>query len=138
MKSPVFSLTTVARACAALALAAVTTACLSNPAKQPSLKPLNDPTRANTIDHLVPARDSVGRQPETFSWTAVAGADEYSVGIWNEVDMLMWRQNHIPTNSVKPADLKLEPGTYLWTISALRGGEQIGESGLAAFVIKTE
>ena len=128
----------IARLSLSLALGALTAGCLSNGIKVKGSGVLDDPTRASQIEHVVPARDSIGRQPETFQWTAVQGADEYSVGIWNEVDMLMWRQNHIPTNSVKPTDLKLEPGTYLWTISALRGGEQIGESGLAAFVIKTE
>jgi hypothetical protein len=109
-------------------------ACASN-----GLKPVQDSTRAQVIDHLVPARDSMGRLPAQFSWTAVQGADEYSVGIWNEVDMLMWRLDHIPgTSTPRPEDLKLEPGTYLWSISALRGGQQIAESGLAAFVVRDD
>src|SRR5580765_6495577 len=52
------------------------------------------------LDHVMPARDSVGSAPKTFSWTAVQGADSYSIGVWNEVDVLVWRQNNIPTNSV--------------------------------------
>ena len=104
-----------------------------------NLKPVQDSTRASVIDHLVPARDSQGRMPTQFSWTAVAGAEEYSVGIWNEVDMLMWRVDHVPGASTpRPDDLKLEPGTYFWSISALRGGQQIAESGLAAFVVRDD
>ncbi len=103
------------------------------------LKPLQDSTRAQLIYHLIPARDSMGRIPTQFSWTAVTAADEYSVGIWNEVDMLIWRLNHIPgTSTPRPEDLKLEPGTYFWSISALRGGQQIAESGLAAFVVRDD
>jgi hypothetical protein len=103
------------------------------------VKPVQDSTRSAVIDHLIPARDSQGRVPSQFSWTAVAGAEEYSVGIWNEVDMLMWRVDHVPgTSTPRPEDLKLEPGTYLWAISALRGGQQIAESGLAAFVIRDD
>lgn len=91
---------------------------------------------APRLDHLIPARDSQGSQPTRFEWTAVPNADSYSIGVWNEVDMLIWRKDHIPTNSFVPTDLKLEPGTYFWTISALREGEEITTSGLAAFVIR--
>src|SRR5204863_9875500 len=54
---------------------------------------------APRLDHIMPARDSQGRLPSRFEWTAVAGADSYSIGIWNEVDMLVWRMDGIPTNS---------------------------------------
>ena len=33
-------------------------------------------------------------------------------------------------------DVPLEPGTYFWSISALREDNQIAESGLAAFVVR--
>jgi hypothetical protein len=89
------------------------------------------------LDHLIPARDSQGSLPSRFEWTAVPGADSYSVGIWNEVDMLVWRLDNIPTNSFdRPDSLRLEPGTYFWTISALRSGEELTSSGLSAFVVR--
>ncbi len=93
--------------------------------------------RAPKLDHLIPARDSQGSLPKRFEWTAVPGADSYSVGIWNEVDMLLWKRSNIPTNFITQLDdLKLDPGTYFWTISAVRDGEEITSSGLAAFVIR--
>lgn len=91
---------------------------------------------APRLDHLIPARDSQGSLPTRFEWTAVPGAQSYSVGIWNEVDMLIWRVNDIATNALVPTDLKLEPGTYFWTISAIRDGEEIAASGLSAFVVR--
>jgi len=101
------------------------------------LTPVQDTTRAQRLDHLTPRRDFVGPAPTTFEWTAVPGADSYSVGIWNEVDQMMWRQNDIVgTSVVRPAEVRLEPGTYFWTVSALRGGQQIAESGLSAFVVQ--
>jgi hypothetical protein len=94
--------------------------------------------RNQRLDHVAPARDSVGSAPKTFSWTAFQGADSYSIGVWNEVDVLVWRQNNIPTNSVtRPDDVPLEPGTYFWSISALRNGEELADSGLSAFVVRT-
>jgi hypothetical protein len=101
------------------------------------LTPVQDSTRAQRLDHVMPARDFVGPAPTTFEWTPVAGADSYSVGIWNEVDMIVWRQNNITgTSVVRPADVRLEPGTYFWMVSALRGDDQIAESGLSAFVVR--
>jgi len=93
---------------------------------------------SHRLDHVMPARDSVGSAPKTFSWTVVQGADSYSIGVWNEVDVLVWRQNNIPTNSVtRPDDVPLEPGTYFWSVSALSNGEEVADSGLSAFVVRT-
>jgi hypothetical protein len=90
------------------------------------------------IDHVSPARDSIIRAASRFAWTPIQGADSYSIGIWNEVDVLVWRQNNVPTTSVTmPADVQLEPGTYFWSVSALRNGQEVADSGLAAFVVRT-
>lgn len=89
------------------------------------------------IQHEVPRRDFVGPQPDRFAWSAVPGADRYAIGLWNEVDRLLWRQDDLATNSVpRPAELDLEEGTYFWTVSALKDGREIGKSGLAAFVVE--
>ena len=92
--------------------------------------------RAPRLDHIMPARDSQGSLPKRFEWTAVPGADSYSIGIWNEIDMMIWRKDQIPTNYFEPTDLRLDPGTYFWTISALKGGDEIAASGLSAFVVR--
>ena len=93
---------------------------------------------APKLDHVIPARDSQGSQPARFEWTSVPQADSYSIGIWNEVDMLLWRMNNITgTEYVRPTELRLEPGTYMWSVSAVRDGQEIAQSGLAAFVVRT-
>jgi hypothetical protein len=89
------------------------------------------------LDHVSPARDSVGPSPTRFAWTAVKGADNYAMGIWSEADVLVWRADGVKGTSVSvPAGLTFPPGTYFWTISALRGTEQIADSGIAAFVVR--
>jgi hypothetical protein len=94
--------------------------------------------RRQTIQHLTPARDSVGPAPSRFTWSPIKEAESYSIGVWNEVDVLLWRQNNIKEPSiVRPDDFPLEPGTYMWSVSALRQGEEIADSGLAAFVVRT-
>jgi len=91
---------------------------------------------APRLDHLIPARDSQGSLPTRFEWTPVPGAESYTIGVWNEIDMMVWRKDAIATSSYSPTDLRLDPGTYFWTISAIRGGEEITASGLSAFVVR--
>jgi hypothetical protein len=95
------------------------------------------PQQAQVIQHLVPKRDSVGGVPPRFEWSKVANADRYTFGLWNEVDVMVWRQTGITTNSVEwPKELDVEPGTYYWSVAALRDDRPIAESGLSAFVIR--
>jgi hypothetical protein len=131
----------------ALAVVSLGVACTHNPpGVDPSVRGAGAIQRqiaggaatAPRLDHVIPARDSQGSLPSRFEWTAVPGADSYSVGIWNEVDVMVWRADHIPTNSFeRPDSLRLDPGTYFWSISALRNGDEIASSGLAAFVVRS-
>ena len=92
--------------------------------------------RMPNIEHVSPARDAVGTAPARFEWTAAAGAEEYALGVWDDVDRLMWRSDHIPTTSVVvPKEVQLEFGTYYWSVTALREGRPIAESGRSAFVV---
>jgi hypothetical protein len=129
------------RSVAAVAFAALAVSCAhSGTSRQTTPAAATDASRAGSrrLDHIMPARDSVGRAPKTFTWTAVQGADSYSIGVWNEVDVMIWRQNNIPTTSVDwPDDMTLEPGTYFWSVSALSNGEEVADSGLSAFVVRT-
>jgi hypothetical protein len=89
------------------------------------------------IDHLTPRRDSVGPIPDLFSWTPVAGATRYALRLWNDVDRLEWRRDDISEARVaRPDELRLEPGTYFWSVTAFRGDEPVAESGRAAFVVR--
>ena len=90
-----------------------------------------------TIEHVTPARDSVGPAPKRFEWTPVKGAESYAIGVWSEVDVLWWRADNIPTNSVAwGGERPLEPGTYFWSVTAVRGDRAIADSGLAGFVVR--
>jgi len=135
------SLRCLASGVAAIGLAVGVVSCPHPTASQPATPPQSAAQRASApqrLDHVSPARDSIGSAPKMFSWTAVPGADSYSIGVWNEIDMLVWRQNDIPATSVtRPDDVALEPGTYFWSVSALRNGEELADSGLSAFVVRT-
>lgn len=120
------------------AMLAASVACLPPASRRQDSAASAPGQQPQNVNHLVPPRDFVGPAPKEFRWTAIPGADSYSIGIYNEVDMMIWRMNNVPTTSVaRPDDLTLEPGTYFWLVSALKDGEQIAESGLAAFVVRT-
>jgi len=88
------------------------------------------------VDPLVPAPDSVGPAPKNFSWRPVPGAAFYAVGVWNESDALVWRMDDITATSTPiPDDFMFEPGTYFWSVVAIRDGQQIATSGHTAFVV---
>jgi hypothetical protein len=92
-----------------------------------------------TIDHVSPRRDASGDVPARFEWTRVDGAEHYTIGLWNEVDTMVWRHSGIAGTSVPwPPGLEAEPGTYYWSVAAIRDGRPIAESGLAAFIIRTD
>jgi hypothetical protein len=115
------------------------TACSQATSGQPSRQVREAGTTVQqllTIDPVVPRRDFTGAPPDHFEWTAVKGADHYAIGVFNEVDVILWRNDDVPTNSIPwPAGLKLDGGTYFWSVSALQGERTIGDSGRTAFVI---
>src|SRR5262245_18505644 len=66
---------------AAMAVCSIAAACtqpMTSAAKSPSPARSQDDSRGRVIDHLSPARDSMGSAPTRFSWTAIEGADRYA------------------------------------------------------------
>jgi hypothetical protein len=92
--------------------------------------------RGPLIDHLTPPRDSVGATPSRFAWTPVEGTDSYLVSVWNDVDVLVWRVDVRTPQVDWPPDVRLEPGTYFWSVAAIRDDRPVAESGRAAFVVR--
>jgi len=91
---------------------------------------------AADIRHITPAPDSVGPMPKRFEWSSVDGAQSYTLRIWNEVDVRMASATGLTTTSIDVSgDTSLSPGTYFWSVLAVRDGEVIAESGMAAFVV---
>jgi hypothetical protein len=87
------------------------------------------------IDHVYPKPDSTGAVPTRFEWTSIEGTEEYVITLWNDADVLLWRQYVTGTSVPWPKPLQIEEGTYFWIVGAIRGGELIGDSGRAAFVV---
>ena len=93
-------------------------------------------SREQVIEHVQPRRDYVGSAPERFEWTAIKGADRYSIGLWNEVDQMIFRQDDLTSTTFDwPRDNKLDLGTYFWSVTAWSRDRAIAGSGLAAFVV---
>jgi hypothetical protein len=97
------------------------------------------PIQMDTIEHVTPRRDYVGPHPTTLEWTAVAGAESYAVTVENEIELVMLEKEGLTTTSMPwPKEVHLEPGTYFWRITALKGNRILADSGRAAFVVHTE
>ena len=87
------------------------------------------------IEHVAPKRDATGGVPPKFEWTAAKGADLYVLSMWNDIDLLIFKQNVEGTSVEWPKGLTVEQGTYFWEVLAMRGEQPIAHSGRAAFVI---
>lgn len=125
----------------AAVLVAFALACTPSPGQTEAASPDAPPEQATspapTIHHLQPVTNSIGGLPPRFEWTPVEGADRYVIGLWNEVDRLLWRQDDIRTSSiVRPEELDLEAGTYFWRVAAIREGREVADSGWSAFIVR--
>jgi len=88
------------------------------------------------IEHVVPRPDFVGPLPTRLEWTAAAGADNYTVSVENEIEIPVFEQEGVTTTSVPwPKEARIEPGTYYWRITGMKGDRLIADSGRAAFVV---
>jgi hypothetical protein len=91
------------------------------------------------IEHLIPRPDYVGAHPTKLEWTEVAGADSYAVTVENEIELVMMEKEGLTTASMPwPKEVHLEPGTYFWRVTAIKGNRILADSGRAAFVVRTE
>ncbi|HEX6163020.1 MAG TPA: hypothetical protein VFZ31_06635 [Vicinamibacterales bacterium] len=89
------------------------------------------------IEHLTPRRDFVGPVPARLEWTAIAGVDSYAIKVEDEIEIPVFDQEGITTNSVPwPKEVRIPPGTYFWRIVGVKGGRLIADSGRAAFVVR--
>lgn len=84
-----------------------------------------------TPDMLAP-NDIQQPTAPTFQWTAVAGATDYELAIYNiGTDTLEWTSTHSAaaagcgngtgTCSIQPAGISLQPGGYTWLVRATDG-----------------
>jgi hypothetical protein len=119
------------------AACAIGLACTSANEAREADAPIQVDQRLPAIEHVSPPRDAVGARPTRFEWTAAAGADRYAIGIWDDVDRLMWRNDRVPGTSVAlPEEVELGFGTYFWSVTALSNGRPVAESGRSAFVVR--
>jgi hypothetical protein len=67
----------------------------------------------------------------------VEGADSYTLGVWNEADRRVLFRTGVTGPSLHvDADIDFEPGTYFWSVVAVRDERPAAESGFSAFVVR--
>jgi hypothetical protein len=91
----------------------------------------------DTIEHITPRRDYVGPHPTKLEWTEVPGAESYAVTVENEIELVMMEKEGLTTTSMPwPKEVHLDPGTYFWRITAIKGNRILADSGRAAFLVR--
>jgi hypothetical protein len=59
------------------------------------------------------------------------------VSVENEIEIPVFDQQGVTTTSVPwPKEVRIEPGTYYWRITGMKGDRLIADSGRAAFVVQ--
>lgn len=87
-----------------------------------------------------PVGGSFSRDGLEFRWQSLAGADHYTVELFDKSLKLVWRSGRVSGNELRPADTVdkgLNAGeTYYWMVTAVKGDQSETKSRLAEFSIK--
>jgi hypothetical protein len=87
-----------------------------------------------------PVAGSLSRDGLEFRWQSLAGADHYTVELFDKSLKLVWRSGSVSGNEVRPPDgvgKDLNAGeTYYWMVTAVTGDHSELKSRLAEFSVK--
>jgi hypothetical protein len=87
-----------------------------------------------------PVAGSLSREGLEFRWQSLAGADHYTVELFDKSLKLVWRSGQVSGNEVRPADgvgKGLTAGeTYYWMVTAVTVDHSEIKSRLAEFSVK--
>jgi hypothetical protein len=100
-------------------------------------------TRGGTearILQVSPVAGSLSRDELEFRWESLAGADHYTVELFDKSLKLVWRSGPVSGNELRPADgigEGLNAGeTYYWMVTGVLGDRSEIKSRLSEFSIK--
>jgi hypothetical protein len=73
---------------------------------------------------------------DTFRWTAVDGADGYRMKITSSDGRVVWESELLKTAEVHlPSSVSIEPESYFWTVTALKGPSTLATSAPSKFTV---
>lgn len=99
--------------------------------------PAEAPKPAGTLTLIEPLEGAMGGHIDTFSWSAVDGADGYVIKITAVTgDRVVWESPVMTDTETKlPATVALEPEPHIWQVTARKGGEVLVTSAIHRFTI---
>lgn len=106
------------------------------PAQAPATAPAAEsPAAALTI--IEPGEGSSSGHIDYFRWSAVEGADGYRMRLNAVTDgRLIWESPVLATPEAElPNTIALEPESYVWQVTALRGETTLAQSAPARFSV---
>jgi hypothetical protein len=73
---------------------------------------------------------------DSFRWTAVDGADGYRMKITSRDGRVVWESELLKTAEAHlPSSVSIEPESYFWQVTALKGGSTLATSAQSKFTV---
>lgn len=109
------------------------------PAAAPAAAPVAKPAEAppsGTLTLMEPADGQFSGHVSLFRWSAVSGADGYTIKISTSAGRVVWESAVIAeTEAHPPNTVALEPEPHTWVVTALKGAEVIATSPTFRFTV---
>lgn len=117
-----------------------TVACGGSPASAPaatSAPGAQSQPKAPSLTLIEPISGASAGHIDTFSWSAVEGADGYRLNLTAATDgRVVWQSPVVTTTETRlPPTVALEPESYFWQVTALRGTTEIVASAPSRFAV---
>jgi hypothetical protein len=73
---------------------------------------------------------------DSFRWSAVDGADSYRMKITSGDGRVVWESELLKTAEAHlPASVSIEPESYFWQVTALKGTSTVATSAQSKFTV---
>jgi hypothetical protein len=106
----------------------------SSPAAAQSAAP--GAAAAPTITLTDPPSGTFAGHFDSFRWTAVDGADGYRMKITSGDGRVIWESDVLKTAEAHlPSSVSIEPESYFWTVTALKGTAPLVTSAQSKFTV---
>jgi hypothetical protein len=93
-------------------------------------------TAAPTITLTEPPSGTFAGHFDSFRWTPVEGADGYRMKITSGDGRVIWESEMLKTAEAHlPSSVSIEPESYFWTVTALKGTSTLVTSAQSKFTV---
>jgi hypothetical protein len=107
----------------------------NTPASAPPSAAANAPA-APVVTLTEPPSGAFSGHFDSFRWSAVDGADGYRMKITSGDGRVVWESELLKTAEAHlPSSVSIEPESYFWQVTALKGGSTLATSAQSKFTV---